>query len=271
MPPGFPLNALQQAAIDQVLDAWQNESANITTYSCNFERWEFVLAFSPRINGDVAPLNKNHGELTYSKPDKGSFQITKIFTYTELTAPADQPQAPKRGDWIEQTNAIGEHWACDGKSVYEFRADRKQVIERPLPPHAPGETILDGPLPFLFGAEANKLKEKYWIRIDDRINNPAQINLVAWPKTREQSGNFSQVDVILNRQLLLPEAMRVTLPNKDWHVYIFKLDTAKKNAVLSRIQQALFSRPMVPGGWQHVVENLPMAEAPQPANDGQKK
>ena len=266
MPPGFPLNALQQASLDQVLDAWQQQSGKIITFSCAFERLEYVMAFGPVVNGQPLPLNKNLGELTYSKPEKGSFQITEIKTYKEQPAPADQPQAPKRGDWIVQPAAIGEHWVCDGKSVYEFRSDQKQVIERPLPPRAPGEALIDGPLPFLFGAESAKLKQKYWMKVDDDNKNPNQIWLTAWPKFQEQAANFKQVDVILDRQQQLPQAMRVTMPNGDQHVYKFDIGKAKVNGALDRIQQTFFERPRTPFGWKLVVENAPIAQMP-PAQD----
>jgi TIGR03009 family protein len=266
LPPGFPLNQVEEAALDAALNAWQQQSGNTKTFSCPFERWEYVKAFGPVINGRSEPLNKNLGELTYSKPDRGSFQITKITTYTQVPPPADQPNAPARGDWVVQPNAIGEHWVCDGKSVYEFRSDQKQVIERQLPQRAPGEAILDGPLPFLFGAESAKLKQRYWMKIDQRNNNPNQIWLNAWPKAQAQAADFRQVDVILDRQMLLPQAMQVTLPNDDRHVYMFNLKKADVNGVLNQIQQALFTKPSIPFGWKHVVENVPVpvAQGEQP-------
>jgi TIGR03009 family protein len=262
-PPGFPLNPLEQAALEQMLGAWQTQSGQIQTFNCSFDRLEYVMAFGPVINGQSAPLNKNKGELTFSKPDKGSFEIKEIFTYQQAPPPAGQPQAAAKGDWIKQPNAVGEHWVCDGKSVYEFRTEQKQVIERPLPPRAAGESILDGPLPFLFGADAEKLKQKYWMKLDARNADPTQILLTAWPKTQEQAANFSQVDVILNRERMLPEAMQVTMPNGDRHVYVFHLKDASVNGVLNRIQQALFQKPSTPFGWKHVVEQPPVAQAQQ--------
>ena len=46
-PAGFALNALQQAELDQVLIAWQQQSAKINTFKCDFERWEYNLVFGP--------------------------------------------------------------------------------------------------------------------------------------------------------------------------------------------------------------------------------
>ena len=69
-----------------------------------------------------------------------------------------------------QTNAIGEHWVCDGENVYEYRHDQKQLVVRPIPPAMQGQAIVDGPLPFLFGAEADKLKARYWMRAEQPQN-----------------------------------------------------------------------------------------------------
>ena len=77
IPPQFQLNAVQQGYLDQVLSSWQNESAKVSIFQCPFERWEYNKAFGP---GNGIPLNKNKGDLSYQKPDKGSFQITEVRT-----------------------------------------------------------------------------------------------------------------------------------------------------------------------------------------------
>src|SRR5688572_16441578 len=56
-PPGFQLNQLQQAFLNQVLDAWQLESGKIVTFKCSFQRWEYDVAFGPKDKN--IPLNKN--------------------------------------------------------------------------------------------------------------------------------------------------------------------------------------------------------------------
>lgn len=259
-PEGFTLNTLQQTALDQVLNAWQLESGKIVTFKCSFERWEYDVAFGPNNNQD--PLNKNRGELSYHKPDKGSFQIIEINTFKELPVPAG---APRKGDWVNQPDAIGEHWVCDGKSIYEYRKDQKQLVERPIPPQLQGQAIVDGPLPFLFGAEAAKLKQRYWMKLDQQQNqDPSQIWLIALPKFREQAADFREVDVILDRQRLLPQYMQVWMPNGSHHMYNFHIDKAKVNGLLDRLP-TLFERPAVPAGWKLVVENMPFQQAARPA------
>jgi len=261
-PNGFALNQLQNAMLDNVLNAWQLESAKVNTFKCSFERWEYN-AFSPKINNEVAPLNKCSGELSYNRPDKGSFQITQVRTFkTTPPAAGDPPNAPMKGDWIEQPEAIGEHWVCNGKSIFEYRHHDKQLVERPIPPELQGQAIVDGPLPFLFGAEAAKLKVRYWMRIEDQ-QNQAEVWLTALPRFQAQAADYSRVEVILDRTKLLPKAMRVKMPDGSLHVYMFDIENASVNNRLA-IFASLFQTPHLPLGWKRVVEQPPVAQAAQP-------
>jgi TIGR03009 family protein len=262
-PPGFQLNALQQAQLNQVLDAWQTQSAKVDNFKCAFERWEYN-AFSPKVNNQEAPLNKCLGELKYRKPDKGSFQIVEINTFkTEPPDPGQPPNAPAKGSWIKQPNAIGEHWVCDGKSVFEYRHQDKHLVERPIPPQLQGRAIVDGPLPFLFGAEANKLKERYWMRIEEQPDENV-IWITALPKFQAQAADFSKVEVMLDRVRLLPSAMQVHMPDKSRHVYMFKMADATVNSKTPAVLDRSFARPSIWSGWKHVVEQPPMAQAANP-------
>jgi TIGR03009 family protein len=260
-PQGFQLNQLQQGELDTVLSAWQVHSGGITTFQCAFERWEYNIAFGPAPN---IPLNKDRGELSYGKPDKGSFRITEIKVWQAKPLPPGQPPpAVVQGDWVPQPGAIGEHWVCDGKSVFEYRHEQKQLVERPIPQQLQGHAISDGPLPFLFGADAKKLKERYWMRVDP-AQDPNQIWIVALPKFQAQAANFKAVEVILDRQRMLPTHMRVTLPNNSRHLYIFDVANASINHPWDRVQN-WFQLPRLPLGWKRIVEQIPVEQAAQPA------
>lgn len=258
-PPGFQLHALQMAELNQVLAAWQAQSGAIKTFKCAFERWDYNAAFGPAPN---IPLNKDKGELSYGKPDKGSFQITEINTWQAKPVPPGQNPAQIQGDWVRQPDAVGEHWVCDGKSVFEYRHDKKQLVERPIPPHLQGQAIADGPLPFLFGANPNKLQARYWMRVEPP-QDPNQVWLVALPKYQAQAADFKAVEVILDRQRMLPTHMRVTLPNGGRHLYIFDVAGASINSPLDRLQN-MFQLPRLPLGWKRIVEPAAVQQAAQP-------
>jgi TIGR03009 family protein len=262
-PAEFQLNQLEQAYLDQVLATWEQKSAAITTFKCPFQRWDYNTAFGPAAN---IPLNKDKGELSYHKPDKGSFQITEINKWqAQPVQPGEQPPAEVKGDWIKQPEAIGEHWVCDGAAVFEYRHDQKQLVERPIPKEMQGKAIVDGPLPFLFGAEAAKLKARYWMRIQPQAD-PNQIWLVAQPKFQADAANYKMVELMLDRQQLLPSAMRVHLPNGSSHLYLFNLKEATVNGRLDRLM-AMFQAPRTPLGYKRVVEAMPA----DPAAPGQEQ
>ena len=242
LPAPFQLNAIEQGFLDQVLSSWQTESAKVTIFQCPFERWEYNQAFGP---GKDIPLNKNKGDLGYKKPDQGSFQITEIRVWD-----------PSTKDWVVKKDAIGEHWVCDGESVYEYRHDQKKLIVRPIPPAMRGQAIVDGPLPFLFGADAKKLNARYWLRAEDQPGNH-DILIQALPKLPADAADYRQVDVMLDRAKMMPKAMQVHMPNGDRHVYMFDVDKAAVNGLSQKIM-ALFQAPRTPWGWQKVVEELPI-------------
>jgi TIGR03009 family protein len=251
VPDGFQLNAMQQAYLDQVLSSWETQSGKVTIFECPFERWEFNATFGP---GPDIPLNKNKGNLSYQKPDKGSFEVSEINVWDANAK-----------NWLKKDDAIGEHWVCDGQNVYEYRTPQKQLVVRPIPPAMQGKAIVDGPLPFLFGAEAAKLKARYFL-LAQQDTNPNQIMIVARPKWPADAAEYRQVDLMLDRAQMIPVGMRIYLPNKDVHLYIFDLPNAKVNETLQRVM-ALFSAPRTPWGWKRVVE---AAEPPVAPMDGRQ-
>jgi TIGR03009 family protein len=260
-PEGFQLNALQLAQLNQVLATWQQESGKITTFKCAFERLEYDVAFGP---GPDIPLNRNKGDLSFGKPDKGSFRITEINTWqADPIAPGQQPPAQATGKWVPQPDKVGEHWVCDGKSIFEYRHDNKQLVERPIPANLQGQAIADGPLPFLFGADPQKLQARYWLRVEQQANQN-QIWLTAKPRFQAQAADFQEVNVILDRGRMLPTHMQVRLPNGSRHVYIFDVIGASINNPIARLQN-WFQLPRLPAGWKRVVEQMPVEQAAQPA------
>lgn len=259
---------MQQAYLDQVLNSWQQESGKVTIFQCPFERLEYNRAFGP---GGNLPLYVNKGELSYQKPDKGSFEITEVRVWQPNQPPANgaQPGQPN-GDWVVQKDAIGEHWVCDGQNVYEYSHRQKKLIVRPIPPELRGKAIVDGPLPFLFGAEAAKLKERYWMRAEQNQQSPNTIFLSAQPKLAALAADYRQVDVMLDRAKMMPTAIQVHLPNGDRHVYNFDIANASVNTYLQRFK-SLFQAPTTPWGWERVVEAAPpqLPQQPQPLQNRQ--
>jgi TIGR03009 family protein len=240
----FQLSPVELQFVDQVLMMWENESNKITTYDCDFERWEYDPVFGP---GENIPLIKSQGQLTYAKPDKGSFKINSIQRWVRK-----DPQ--QTGQHILQKNEVGEHWVCDGKAIFEYKHEKKQLVVQPLPLELRGKSIVDGPLPFLFGADAKRMKARYWIRSPQ--GNAATITLQAYPRRQVDAANYHHVEVMLDRKTMLPKAIQVHMPNnRNRAVYIFSKPTI--NGKMNQLFGAFFQSPRTPLGWTRVVQPQP--------------
>jgi TIGR03009 family protein len=157
---------------------------------------------------------------------------------------------------------VGEHWVCDGENIYEYRHDQKQLVVRPIPPQMQGKAIVDGPLPFLFGADAVKLKQRYWMVVNGaNVKLGAnEVMISAVPKWPSDAANYKSVDVILEQPVMMPKSMQIVLPNNGRYVYMFDLKKAKVNDPFAQIK-SLFKPPEILNGWQKVVEEMPTEQA----------
>jgi TIGR03009 family protein len=254
--PPFVLNEVEHQYVFQILQMWESESAKVKTYNAKFDRLEYDAVWGP---GADRPFIVSTGMLSYSKPDKGSFKIDQIKRWAK-TDPKDS-SASAAGDFVLQKNEVGEHWVCDGKAVYEYDHRNKQLVVTPIPEEMRGASIVDGPLPFLFGAEAEKLEARYWIRAKE--STPDMIWLEAYPRTQGDAANYDSVEIQLERKTMQPKAIQVRLPGgQQRHVYAFR--DATVNGKFEAWFGALFSSPRVPLGWSKVMS--PASDPTQAAN-----
>lgn len=269
-PPGFQLTAAQQAYLDQVLTAWEESSDRVQTFSCPFVLYTYD-AFSPAA---TIASKVETGAISYQKPDKGSFKIEAVYPWqAEPVAPGYK--GPPKGQHKLDPDAIGAHWVCDGQSVYEYQTKQKLLVERPIPPHLQGKSIVDGPLPFLFGAEAEKLKRRFFMiayQGKDKSGQPDPnvIQISAVPKTLQDAADYQMVEIQLDRATLLPKSMNVVHPSStpgsvSRSAYIFYDDKVQVNATLDQMKWSrLFATPRTPMGWKKVVDAPQAAAAQQP-------
>jgi TIGR03009 family protein len=246
-----PLSPEQQAALDQLLAAWETRNAAVRTWSCTFHKWEYN-AWSPAdANGERLAFAESVGELKYGAPDKGLFRVKE----TKQWSPDARRYEVRGGD-------TGEHWVCNGESIYEFRHTERQLRETKLPPEMRGKAISDGPLPFVFGAKSDTLKRRYWMRIVTPPDVRDQIWLEALPRSQGDAANFSKVELILQRDLM-PFAIQIYKPGgQDRDVYQFDPRTNLIDKGLDMIRD--FAKPMTPFGYKYVLDDL-QAQAQSPS------
>lgn len=234
----FQLTPQQQSQVDWVLQHWEKQSAKTKTFRCQFTRWEYDPE-APRPKGadPNAPVHTDMGEIRYEAPDKGMFAV-------------EQPETRR------------ERWVCDGESVFEYQFDRKKLVEHPLPDELKGKAIANGPLPFIFQAEAESLKRRYWLRLTTPASVQGEIWIEAYPKHQQDRANFRRAEIILDARRMQPKALQIVLPTGTMkHSYVF--DEIKVNDPFGFLQGNPFSAT-TPIGWRKVVER------PEPAQVGER-
>jgi TIGR03009 family protein len=258
--PPFTLTPQEQLELDKLLKDWEAKSDKVKSFKCTFRRWEYNPAFA---NGNPnQATTESEGEIKYYAPDKGLFRVTKSW---------DNVLDPATGKFQPTAEKPGEYWTCTGDSVFEVNHLNKTVEEHPLPPHLKGKAITEGPLPFVFGAKADVLKQRYFMRINMPPGAPQdQIWLEAIPKTRQGAANFSKVELILNREELMPVGMQIHDPGANANNLsrtAIMLENHSVNNPWAPLQQLLnnFARPNPIGFKQVVIQ----PQAPAAAQQGQ--
>ncbi len=262
-----PLSPQEQAALDQLLAAWEARSAAVRTWSCTFRKWEYN-AWSPiDVNGDQLPFSESTGELKYAAPDKGLFRVKELKQWIPEPGTTPVPGLPPRGRMEVQSAEAGEHWVCNGESIYQFLHKERQLRETRLPPEMRGKAISDGPLPFVFGAKAETLKKRYWMRIITPPDIRDQIWLEALPRFQVDAANFSKVELILQARDLMPFAIQMYKPvGQDRDVYQFDPRTNLIDKGLDMIRD--FAKPMTPFGYKYVLDDPQAQTGPLPSVPG---
>lgn len=260
--PGFQLSPEDQSVAEMVLKKWEKKNAVIKTFTCTFTVWEYNdgLQLNPQAPKDP---QRRKGKLNYAAPDKGMYQVDPY---------------PKEDDG--SGGGGGEHWICDGKAIYEVRDAQKEIVEMPLPEHLQGQAIADAPLPFVFGSTADKMLQRFWIRVSTPRRNftqiplqEGQVLLEALPKTQQDAANFQLVQVIFQEQDMTLYAINQFLPNHrpdSEHRLSYVFDPPSINSPLERLKN-LFIKPTNKFGYTHRVEKPPAVEPPPPGPTANSK
>ncbi|MBA2117237.1 TIGR03009 domain-containing protein [Bremerella alba] len=277
IPAPFQVTQQEQKYIDDILQFWEFRSKKVHHYEANFERWEYDSVFGP------ADSHKTYskGTIKYEQPDKGLFKVDTLQHYTP------PKEAGKPATYEFRPSEVLEHWVCDGASIFEFDVASKQLKIWPLPPEQQGKAITNGPLPFLFGAKKEEIKERFHLRVSPhQTSNPNEYWLEAWPKRPQDAAEYRYIDILIDREEFLPFAIAVfdrnynpnaeppNMPNFSRAVYQFSDRKTYEEGGLTAGLQQMFSRsfyqPQLPSGWQRVVQQTPGAQQqnPGPANAG---
>ncbi|MCI0361453.1 MAG: TIGR03009 domain-containing protein [Planctomycetaceae bacterium] len=264
-PAWIPLAPDHEKWVNQVLHYWEARSKKIKALTCEFVRWEYDPVFGPKLPDKTpdpkTPLTIAKGEIKYQEPDKGKFHVLELSRYSgPPTMPGGRPE------YAPLDPIFAEHWVSDGKIVFEFDSRNKRLIQRELPPEMQGKAIADGPLPFLFGARAETIKARYWVRGLPQGGN-GKYWLEAVPKSRQDAQNFKAVTIVLDEKTYLPQLLEVLAPNYDSKTnparstYEFSKhdvidDSINPRELIGKLNPftTAFYAPKLPAGWTRVMQ-----------------
>jgi TIGR03009 family protein len=245
----FALTPQEQAQVQQVLVMWEQRNSKVKTFDAGFRRWVYDAVFGRPDEPKFIDL----GVIKYAAPDRGMFRL-------DTTTGKDGREVP-----IEDARA--EHWISDGKAIIEYNHVKKQVIVHKLPPEMQGKAIADGPLPFLFGSDAKKLQQRYFLRIVTPRGVQGQIWLQAYPRFQQDAANFHHANFIITDKME-PYALEMIQPNGNDKI-VYRFYDIVINDPLRMFRGDPF-RETRPTGWQKIVEEPQSQQARRPANDGRR-
>jgi len=256
LPPPYQLSPAEQQRVDQILALWEKENKRIHTFRCQFKRHDFDPVFGPENENLAKTISE--GEIRYSAPDRGLFEIDgkNIREFSRIG-----PEG--KAEYISAEREFGEKWICDGESVFEFVAEQKILRQMKLPPDMRGKAIADGPLPFLFGASADQLRSRYFVK---ELDPPETIKNEYWlearPRKVADAADFQIVRIAMDIKFQ-PKAMEIVghanPNNRQFARQIYQFREIRINSPLDNLKE-LAGKKLIdsrtPAGWQKVVEDF---------------
>lgn len=256
----FELTPQEQATLDRVLMAWEEQSSGTKTLSCGFTLWDYDVQGAPA--GIHASASR--GIVRYANPDKGLFREEEKVFYNGMGTDG-------KPTYEKHATEFGQHWVCNGREVIEFDHEAKQCKVQELPPNMQGKAIVESPLPFVFNSNAADIKARYWVRLL-KAPKESQFMIEAWPKRREDAAQYKLVQIVLEKESFLPAGLALfapnfnvaTTPNKQ----IYEFTEIKRNGVGQGMQVFLnnFIPQKPPSSWKIFRQKFPVgiaAAAPQ--------
>ena len=265
-----PLAAAANARLQQLLNAWEQQSKATKTLTCKFEKWHYDLQAAPA----GIHATKSAGVIKYAAPDQGLFREEAPMFYNGMVE--------GKPSYKTHPNRQGDYWVCNGREVIEFDATEKKCTVTTLPPGMTGQQIFNSPLPFVFNLDAKQIQQRYWVR-EVKAPKPGIYLIEAWPKNQQDRAQYRLVQIALDDKQFLPHALIMYAPNFNaktapvWDHYQF--ESVSQNGFLDNLQKFMqnFVPKRPPSDWEIVRETMPAGgfepqrQAQAPAANGNIK
>ena len=231
-----PLTPAQQAELDAFLKRWEEASRKQKRITIEFNRFELRPAYAPPTEPE-APVRINQGKADFEASGKWMWKVDREWVDGKLV---DSP--------------VTEHFVCDGRSLFEYKAADKTVIQHVMADEMKGHNMVRAMLPFLFTTDVKKLKDRYFLSLVP-FADPKIVCIKAEPRYQKEAANFVGALMLVDLTKMEPTGMQIFLPGgTDSFKYQFtKVEVNPKNP------SELFSDPFkgkIPSGWTSSVEQM---------------
>ncbi len=209
-PAPMDASATVSPELEKILQTWEQKSGQVNRMKGEFTRIEYDQIFTT--------AKCAVGKYWFENPDKGRMDFMP-----DPNANATPARQVTRGDKTYSVQAAEAHsWICDGEQILAIDLVKKEYNRIRIPEHYRGTKISDGPLPFLFGMQAAKIKERYILELGSLHNPQKIIHIVAYPKMPAEQREYRVAEVLLDPVEYLPKAIQLQDPtgNKQT-VYVF--------------------------------------------------
>jgi TIGR03009 family protein len=184
----------------QILRDWETTTKKYQRLEGDFHKYTYDLTFMVE--------KRAIGEFYYESPDKGAYQLKPDSKVTKGMV----NNKPVNGENVKLTVGADrpDRWICTGKEVFQFDDPQKTYHMVLIPKEHQGTNIINGPLPFLLGMEANLAKKRWEFKLLKRTES--QIWLSARPLQQQDATLYQYATIILDSQTFLPSAVRMLDP-----------------------------------------------------------
>lgn len=230
-------------ALDQVLQKWEQFSGQIKRMQGTHDRYEYKKSMGLEVRAK--------GDYYFEAPDRGRIDINPI----DIDDGAVGKVPGMNGQPMRLSSADKETWISDGTQVLQLvETDNTKHYSRiEIPPQMRGANVADGPLPFLFGVSAEKMKARYRMELGsmhqwDPEKKAGTVHIVAYPTRKSDAQNWQRAEVLLDGRYFLPTAIRLRHgvgANADETVYVFKL--TNETCYVNKKWQTDGLRNLIPG------------------------
>jgi TIGR03009 family protein len=175
--------------------------------------------------------------------------VDKIFQVTKVSKGTAKYVKPNRASLeMYQVNKPGEFkkYVCNGKELYEYAADAKEIRIHTLTAPKAGQVSDDNFLTFLFGMKAADAKRRYQLTLQAPPPNDTWYHYIeVLPRDPSDKVDFTRARLVLLRSNYLPRQLWFLQPNGNEVTWDFP--KVHPNAPVAENE---FMRPTPPPGWQ---------------------